>query len=327
MRFKDLFLPLVLAILTTFLIHKFFINPDKNVVQSGGSGSGREMVAPEDISVAKPLNFEIDFIDSDKIGKKAKLEEVKTPLARYVFSDHGASLERLEFTRVVDKKTETFGTIYPFGPQDRERSCFLVALPEKTPFYYDFVGRKDSDDFVELEYQVDSKLAIIKKKFIISKKTCQLDLELSINPKKGNDKDLNARLLFPSPILPAIESDDEYSIFINSGLDKLDRKKFDEQEWRKAYWYKPMFFGADDRYFVHAMINDENQFSQRGFVNALSSKRFISILDGPAIKEQSTWKLSFYFGPKDSAQMALVAPILEQTVDYGWSALPDYEIR
>ena len=70
MKFKDLLVPLSLALLTTFIIHHFVLKkvvPDnsgeRTVVSSG------KQIVPKNLEVVRPLNFEIDFVDDKKKGE------------------------------------------------------------------------------------------------------------------------------------------------------------------------------------------------------------------------------------------------------------------
>jgi YidC/Oxa1 family membrane protein insertase len=87
------------------------------------------------------------------------------------------------------------------------------------------------------------------------------------------------------------------------------------------YWVSPTLFGVDDRYFVHAMIDDSNHFANRGYYALTGHNEMTAILEGPAVTTPTSWQFSFYFGPKESSAMHAVDPRLEQTMGYaGWFA-------
>ena len=84
-------------------------------------------------------------------------------------------------------------------------------------------------------------------------------------------------------------------------------------------WFKPELFGTDNRYFIHALIKDDNNFAQRAYYKLEDRTRLFSVLEGPTITEKTSWRLSFYFGPKELHAIAAVDTRLENTLDYsGW---------
>ena len=86
-----------------------------------------------------------------------------------------------------------------------------------------------------------------------------------------------------------------------------------------AGWFEPSLLGTADKYFVHAMVKDEEDFAERGYFNQVGSEHITTFIEGPAVSEETTWHLSFYFGPKTEEAMRLVDPRLEKTLDYaGW---------
>ena len=58
------------------------------------------------------------------------------------FSTEAASLESLDCKRESNGSTKTIRTIFPVTETERENRCFLVALQEKTPFYYELLSAK-----------------------------------------------------------------------------------------------------------------------------------------------------------------------------------------
>ena len=140
MNFKELVLPLSLALLTTWGVHHFFFS-DSGQQDASGTKSGQGFIAPKTKQELKPLNTEIDFIDDGR-QKPAELSEVQTSQARLVFSTDGASLETLEFKHVANCLACPIQTVVAATDTQKENRCFLVAFGQKTPFYYDLVERK-----------------------------------------------------------------------------------------------------------------------------------------------------------------------------------------
>jgi len=100
---------------------------------------------------------------------------------------------------------------------------------------------------------------------------------------------------------------DQNNSFVKKYLNQLDLGRG---------WFKPEIFGTDDRYFIHALINDPDHFAQRAYYKLEERTDLFSILEGPAITEKSSWKMSFYFGPKELHSIAAVDERLEKTLDY-----------
>ena len=133
-------------------------------------------------------------------------------------------------------------------------------------------------------------LAQINKKFTVYKDSFKIDLDVEINPKVKGEDLFTARILFPSPIFPAIEKDDSFNAFVSTGINDLEKKKYNEiEDWSTAYWTGRKIVGSDDRYFVHSMIADDNGFASRSYFNAMSSSKFISTLESSDIKKTQSW--------------------------------------
>jgi len=81
-------------------------------------------------------------------------------------------------------------------------------------------------------------------------------------------------------------------------------------------WFKPILFGTDNRYFIHTLITDDNNFAHRAYYKLEDRTRLFSILEGPTVTEKTSWQLSFYFGPKELDAIAAVDTRLEKTLDY-----------
>jgi len=190
----------------------------------------------------------------------------------------------------------------------------LLALPEKTPFYYKFVKKEEAADNIILTYQGNfGDNAVITKKFIVYKHECKIDLVINFNIEKPLHEPVRLRLFYPSPLLPDVQDDliqgvmNEDSNINKKGVTTLLQR----------YWEIPSLFGLEDRYFVHSMVKDLNNFGQRGYYKLAGLNLFFSILEGPAVKENNSWTLTFYFGPKKIGTIYKVDPRLERTLDYG----------
>jgi len=116
----------------------------------------------------------------------------------------------------------------------------------------------------------------------------------------------------------AIMEQDKYSAVMTNEQGAVvverDLKKLEENGW-----FLPTLFGTANKYFVHAMVKDDEKFAQRAYYSQLGSEHLMTFLEGPSITEPKTWHLSFYLGPKTEEGMNPVDPRLEKTLDYaGW---------
>lgn len=312
MKFADFFLPLAFALGLTVLVHQFFFN--KSVPESGEATSGQEFLAPTAPVSTKPLNLEVDFLDKPA-GQDYKTikTEVKTSYATFELTSEGATIENLTFVHKAGSEEIAMQTVSPFTEIDRERQFLLVALNEKTPYYYNFVKKEEGSDFVTVEYSVETEAVKIDKIFKIYNNICKIDLELNVQPKSGNV--VQPRLLFPTPYLKNLGENDVISGIVYT--EKNSIKKTPVADLGTKYWVKPSLIGAEDKYFIHAIVQDSNNFAQRAYYKFLSKDKSLVIVEASEIKELTKYNLSFYVGPKEVQAMASVDSRLESTLDYG----------
>ncbi len=321
MNFKDMLLPLGLALITVFAIQRFFFSSNKGQDSSGqGARSGQSFVAPRNKMDYRPLNREIDFIDEKRLHK-AVMTEVETDLAKLVFSNDGASLERLEIKRKLNGKPSLINTVFPVGQKEREDKCFLVALENKTPYYYKLLGTSETDSAIEVRYQYRSPVSDvnINKTYTIFKETYKVNLKVEVEQKKELEEGVRARIFFPSPFTPEIPGTPSAVVVNEKG--SVERKpggKLDAQ----TGWFNPELFGGDSKYFLNVMVEDADKFVQRAYYRAPSDKKLFSILEGPNVQKPTSWTVSFYFGPKEEGAMARVDERLEQTLEYSGLLAP-----
>lgn len=312
MNLKELVVPLILAVLGTFAIQYFFFN--KPTPPADGVRTMTSFTAPTDVQECRPLNSEIDFIDS-KRPAPSLITTVQTDGANFYFSTDGASLDRLEFKRKSQVKEYTIDTIFPVSDSERENRCFLVAYDFKTPFYYTLQGQQDLADATILTYQAESDDALLTKIFTIYKHTYQVDLEMNITLKKADASIGQLRLFYPSPLMADFAENDLISAVVAGQQGKIQKTARSSVNVNQG-WLNPDIFGTDSRYFVHALVKDPQAFCQRAYFKFFNKTRMMSVVEGPEVKQNSSWKVSFYVGPKDEAALIAVDPRLEQTLDY-----------
>jgi YidC/Oxa1 family membrane protein insertase len=311
MNMKDFLFVVIMALITTWTFDYFFWG---RRLSQQNDGTSQQFHAPLEKRELKPLNREIDFIDT-KRSAEAELYTVDTDHATYTFSTDGGTLEHLIFKRNQDGKKVELATITPHAETEREQRCFLVGLNEKTPFFYTMHTPREREDRVIVEYKADTHEVSIVKTFTIYKQTHRIDLALTVHPKKGA---VEPRIIFPSPFIKEIVEQDKYAAIMTNEHGAVTVEK-NLKKLEETGWFEPSLMGTADKYFVHAMVKDESEFAERGYFNQIGSEHIITFIEGPTVTETTTWHLSFYFGPKTEEAMRPIDPRLEKTLDYaGW---------
>lgn len=326
MKIADFLMPLLMSLLTVWAINYFFLS---NKSADSGIKSGQEFVAPASMQAAKPLNLEIDFVDKDLQSRRiATKTDVNTPYAQFEFNDNGAILERLDFKRIISGKEQLLSTITESTTEiDRERQAFLIAFNNNTPYIYNLIDKTENPEFTKLTYKADTGLATVIKTFKIYNDKCQIDLDLEIIPKTNSK--IQTRIILPMPYMQDVSYKATEVGTLRFSSSYLNGLVFSEKDTLKKtafsglynkFWANPSFFGAEDKFFVHTLFKDSNNFVERGYYKFINQDRALIIYEGPEVNQKTKWNLSFYLGPKEADMMAKVDTKLEQTLDYGWFA-------
>jgi YidC/Oxa1 family membrane protein insertase len=316
MNIKELVIIVCLALLTTWGIEYLLFNKKGN--QPTAIQSGQSFVVPKEQNpdLLKPLALDVDFVKTKKHVTPV-ITEVDTPLMHVVFSSNGAALERLEFKKELGGVPQLLSTVFPVSDEP-EKLCFLVALNEHTPYEYMLVSHVDMLEAYEVTYKAETEQASVLKTFTVFKNHYQIGFTLTVTPKHG--KTVQARVFFPTPIMPDIATADVKAAIMSEENNVVTKVPLARITSDKA-WFAPSLAGLDNRYFVHAMVQDPAQFTQRAYFKVLPSKDAVAILEGPAVTQEQAWSISFYMGPKEEKPMQAVDPRLESTLDYaGWLA-------
>lgn len=307
-------LPVVLALIITGGV-QYFMGPNLD----GARPSAQTFVAPKTGLNHKPINTEIDFIES-KRSVPQNLIEVDTDWGNLVFSNDGASLESLDYKRVIDGKPQTMRTLFPVTEFEREKRCFMVAFDVPTPYFYTLIEEVKEEAHTRIVYETDFVSALVRKTFIIDNAKPIIDLVVNITMKEGNTNSLQPRIFFAAPTLPYLAEGDIVSSLVVDNAGVFTKKAASNLEEEKG-WLAPELFGMDDRYFIHSVLADGDTFTQRAYYKLAGSKELYGILEAAPITTSHSWKLSFYFGPKDIDVLLPIEPRLEKALDYyGWFA-------
>jgi YidC/Oxa1 family membrane protein insertase len=309
MNFKEIVFAVCLAVVVTRGVEYFLFSPQKNVATDTRI-SGESFIVPQ--IRQHELNKEIDFIDVETVPHAIKTE-VETDHAHLVFSTHGASLEQLDFKRVNHgAQGDIITTIFPVSAVEKEKRCFLVGFDGATPYYYTLSSRVDRDDRTVLTYSADFDGGRIEKTFTIFKLTYRIDMMIRLIPHKKSEHGLRPRIFFPAPIMPDIASYDVISGVMNDvdgSVVTAVRTALENKGWTA-----PAVFGAENRYFIHTMVHDPNQFAQRGYYSLTGVHGLSAIVEGPDVEAESAWTVSFYCGPKEHDAIMAVDSRLAQTL-------------
>lgn len=318
MNIKDFLLPLGLGLITMWAIQNIFFKKDTK----GSQASMTSFVASEPSAALQPINTEIDFTDTSS-PQEIIQTKVDTPTAHYVFSEGGAALISASFKRPLDGSESFHTTIsHEKGVANREQASLLLALNEQTPFLYTLKDIVETDADIQLTYQAHIKGGAITKTFVIYKNASKIDLKVDLkNPTAFSPQGVVPRIVFTGPYM---EDLGEREVVSGIVIDANDRfSKIGKSNIQPAQgWIQPRMFGADSRYYIHAMVSDPQLFVQRSYYKVENCQKLVSFLEGGTMLKDSQWKLSFYYGPKDSQPILAVDPRLEKTLDYyGWLSI------
>jgi len=328
MNVKELSRALIFGIGAGLLAYYFF--PAKRSMPSGQDATS--FTVQECVPVSRPLNREVDFIDTKRTQPPLETE-VQTDWGELVFTSDGATLDRIGFSRTVDGQQQMHYTIFPAGPQEREGRCFLLAFNEKTPYFYQYLGQRDLGDALAVIYEAQTDIASVRKTYEIDKKTHKVDLVLEVVPRLGSV--LEPRIFVPAPVVPEADVSvtgaralfgggspvDLTSVVLfdrNGTYEKISGSSLEENRG----WVTPQIFGADGKYFIHGMVRDEGHFVGRAYTARSPRDTLLCIFEGPRIQEPMSWRVSFYLGPKEERALAAVDPRLERTIGHYWILAP-----
>ncbi len=309
MNYKDLLIPLAVALLATWAIQYFFF--PRVADNRTDIVTDKRFVAPTSLQVVEPLDFAINFHDV-KPTRPKQITEVILPKGIVRFSNDGAVIDFLAYKRVLGGKETLIETLVP--AKSKESGAFLVALNGlgATPFYYDLVDKKDTAGFTTITYKGESPAAVIIKEFGVHHDTYTIDLKITVEPK-GEAK-LRPRVIFPAPEAAADATSGVVRAVLASGKSvEITPLK----DLANVGIEQPSLLGLEDHYFINAMIKDPKQFAQRGYFKIEGETGQVILQAGP-VQTKTTWELSFYCGPKELSSLSAVDPRLEGVLEYGW---------
>lgn len=310
MNFKDLLLPLALALVATWGVQYFFFSGPR--AEEAKVATDRRFVAPTSVIVAEPLDFEIDFSDAQPTRPR-EVTIVNLPYGIIHLVNDGAVIDFMAFKRMLDGKESLIETITPAA--SREKGAFLVALSGlgSTPYYYTLKEKKEEPGLTRVIYTGESAQAVVTKEFVLHHTTYAIDLRVTVEPKAAES--VRPRLFFPAPVIvdPAAGTT-QAVLFEGNSLLKKPVKDLEHVGIEL-----PTIFGLQDHYFLHSLIKDPQQFAQRAYFK-VGEEQPQAVLQSAPVTAKTTWETTFYVGPKEMKALAAVDTRLEGVLDYGWFA-------
>jgi YidC/Oxa1 family membrane protein insertase len=312
MNLRDMMVPFMLAIATTWAVQYFFLGKKD-------ANEQYQFSAPQSAVECKPLQKEVTFAPAHK-GTIPLITLVSTNWGMMEFTTEGAALNRLEFKRKADDALNVIGTIFPPDRAESMERALLVALPTQTPLMYTLVATHDEGEKISLRYEGSDHQATLYKTFTVYKERHQIDLTIEVHPKGGAG--VNVRVFYPAPIIPELKEQQQTAADLIYGANSF-KKIYRDAIAPETYWIKPTLFGVENKYFVHGLIADTNDFVQRAYFKMAEKEGLIAIIEGPYVEVPTAWTLSFYVGPKEAEAMKVVDGRLEQLLDYSgmWAPL------
>jgi len=310
-KFKDIILPFIFVFASTLFIQKFFLDTGKSE-EALEVKAGKSFKVPSKAQLMQPLVTEVDFQDSD-IPCAIKEQVVETEKIRARFSSCGAAIFDLSYKRMLDGKPGALTTVDVQPEQGREKLAFLVALNQRTPLNYELVNEKHEQGVHTLLFRSNGETCSIEKEFVFYDNSYKIDCKITIDPRGKSE--IQPRIFLPGPFLKEADRANVSRAIIFNERDVLEKINTNNLEGRA--WVIPSLFGAEDRYFVQAMVADTDGFVQRAYYKMQGAQSLTAILEGPIVTEKKTWNLSFYCGPKELAEMTPVDPRLGGIMEYG----------
>lgn len=308
---KDLLIQLLIVLVTFSVVQYFFSSRQQSDNVQAGS---RVTVAPTAYA-AEPKKVDIDFIDSDTSPFANKEHTVKNADLRYTFTNHGGVLRQAVYYHQTDD-------VYPltFIPEIHEVNLplsdplylpLLLAFDTNTPYAYTLAEKKEDDKSHTFVYRAQTPQAIVEKRFNVNKSLPVIDMVLRIVPQTAEP--IQPRIILPGPAMATLRDTVAGIVY----TDRTVVEKNTKNDLLGHVWVAPSLIGVENRYFINALISDENDFVRRAYYSLDAQGDTVCILEGIEVADAREWKLSFYVGPKEISALCAADDRLEQTLDYG----------
>lgn len=265
--------------------------------------------------LVQPLALDVDFCES-AVPEQHEHITVDTPHLHMVFDTYGALVTELSCKRMLDGKPGSLALWDVATNNEYKQGGFLLAFEQSTPLRYRLIENRHDEAAAArtLIFEAASPQATITKSFTIHDATYQIDLAVTVTPAAGTS--VKPRILVPGPLVQELIGEEVVQGVVFTDRGRLE--KFTAAQVEGRLWVMPTLFGAEDRYFVIAAVADPEGFIERAYYRLQGARAMTTILEGPAVTTQHTWRMHWYCGPKQAAAMAPVDARLHATLDYGW---------
>lgn len=325
---------LALSFATVWLINQYFFKTTKTSEPGSVEISGvvQGDASQQNLELLRPLYRNVPLI---KERASFQLEnnqfvQVKTPLVHAALSNHGGAIVGLQFLEHKNNQGEPLSSLHSFS--HGLGGGLALLIDDQAPEVYQFIGQEKRNNQTTVRFKAAHGSFEIYKTYVFFDDSYKINLNLEFKSDKASPEIIRPRLLLKAPFVKGLgvvknEKDknlelegDDIASLVYWNEDKKDLKKsdFSGKETVAWYWNKEHLFGAEDRYFVHALVADTNNFTLRGFVGDSAQKIPTLYIEGHPIQKDASFDLSFYFGPKLYDHLHAVDNRLEDVLSFGW---------
>ena len=245
---------------------------------------------------------------------------IDTPLRAVSIATNGGGITNLSFKRYLGKDKQALQTTSSEAVT-KSIPAFSLMFDEAAPLNYEVVqAEHPALNVVTLQAKYNGWL--VTKEFTVDSESYKVDVVLRFEPIAQPAAALNPRLFVGAPVVAEFGEDKPTTFMFNEHRNEVEKKTAGAEEGFIWYWQtKKSLIGAQNKYFVHALTADQDQFVQRAYFHRISSNQALQlVLEGPEIKEKASWNLSFYLGPKVYSDLARVDDRLGTVFAGGWLA-------
>jgi YidC/Oxa1 family membrane protein insertase len=305
---------MLLSAATVFALNYYMGQGQSQNAPQAAVASGESFRVLSDQEVSKKLLLEADFAEQ-KIPHDENRVTVQTDSWELEFSAYGGALASVSYLNRTGKDGQAIRTLENSGSFERAKSAFLVMLDQATPYFYELVDHVTNDDNHVVTFQTQADGWLIRKIYTVPSDGYTINVGLEFEKTDANASALSPYLWMPTPHMPEVKGDVYNGVVWSMSKDAL--VKTPQKDSKDLAWALPEMFGAEDKYFVHVMLNDSGEFARRGYYTT-QSQQLVSVIEGPELNTSAEFDLSFYVGPKDLSDFAGVDERLEGVLDFGW---------
>ncbi len=315
------------------LVLNYFTRPSKEqdpgFVKIGVSVSA-EATTTQDVSERKdPLLHQVKF-DQASLQDASSIT-VETKLVTASFNTKRAVLSSLDFQEHRNAQGLPLNTLYLDA--NAMGGLFFLAFQDESPASYEFAGKELIAEKTFVRFKTAFAGYEISKVYVLYDNSYKIDLNLSFKALSDNAQVLKPRVIFQAPFLKGLGlplkskdaktstdlGEDTTTLFAwNEESSSFRKLEFAGNESTAWFWNASPLFGAEDRYFVHALIEDKDSYLLRAFVGDVSQKAPTLYLQGKQVDKDASYQLSFYVGPKVYDHLHAVDSRLEDLLSFGW---------